>query len=95
MTLPSLAWATVCALLLGSLFHLLVDGGPARLLLYLFLSAAGFAAGQWLATSQNWVFLPVGPIQLGFGALGSALLMVVGNWLSNVKISTTGRDGTV
>ena len=86
MTLPSALLALVCALLLGALFHLVVDGGPGRLLLYMILSVAGFGAGQWLASSQHWSFLPVGPLQLGPDILGSLLALLLGHWLSKVDV---------
>jgi uncharacterized membrane protein YeaQ/YmgE (transglycosylase-associated protein family) len=95
MTLPSLVLGLVCSLLVGSLFHLLVDGGPARLLLYLVLSAAGFGMGQWIARSQNWTILPLGPLQLGPAVLGSLILLILGHWLSNVKVQTTDKSDTV
>ena len=51
MTLPALSLALVCALLLGALFHVVVNGGPGRLVLYAVLSMAGFAAGNWIGVS--------------------------------------------
>lgn len=95
MTLPSLVLAVVCSLLIGALFHLLVDGGPGRLLLYLILSTVGFGAGQWLASSQHWSFLPIGPLQLGPAALGSVIVLGVGHWLSMVRVQTTRHDDTL
>jgi len=95
MTLPSALFGLVCALLIGSLFHLVVDGGPGRLLLYTLLSTLGFIAGQWLADSQHWTLIPVGPLQLGAGILGSALFLVAGHWLSKVNVEAADRNGRV
>ena len=92
MTLPSLALALVSSLLLAAMFHLLVDGGPARLLLLSILSAMGFGAGQWVATSQGWSLMPVGPLQMGAAAAGSVAFQVVGHWLS--KMGTPADDHT-
>jgi uncharacterized membrane protein YeaQ/YmgE (transglycosylase-associated protein family) len=94
MTLPSLILALICSLLVGSLFHLLVDGGPARLMLYMILSAAGFGAGQWIATSQHWGFLALGPLWMGPAVLGSLLLLVVGHWLSKVEVQAVDNGDT-
>jgi len=93
MNIPSAVFAFVAALLLGSLFHLIVDGGPRRLILYLILSTAGFGLGQWLAATQGWLFLPVGPLQLGPCVLGSLLTLLLGHWLSQVEGKTASRRG--
>lgn len=81
MAFPSFALGLVCALLIGALFHLVVGGGAARLLLYLLLSTLGFGAGHWLASSQHWFFLAAGSLQLGPAVAGSLLLLVLGHWL--------------
>jgi hypothetical protein len=90
-----MVFALVGAWLLGALFHLAVDGGGARLALYLVLSTLGFAAGHWIAIAQGWSFLPVGPLQLGFGVLGSLAFLLLGHWLSQIRIETGAHDGTV
>jgi hypothetical protein len=95
MTLPSVAFSVVCACLLGALFHVVVDGGGARLVLYLALSSLGFALGQLLASAQGWSFLPVGPVQLGFAVLGSLVFLLVGHWLSRIRIGTGAQGGKV
>ena len=89
MTLPSLVLAFVCALLLGALFHLLMDGGSGRLLLHLVLSVAGFGSGHWLASTMNWSLLPVGPLQMGPAVFGSLLFLGTGHWLSGVRIGAS------
>jgi hypothetical protein len=95
MTLASLLFALICALLVGSLFHLWVDGGLARLALYLSLSLTGFAAGQWLGHLGGLRLLPVGPLDLGLATLGSLLLLGLGHWLSLVRVERRGRDDKV
>ena len=95
MTLPAAVFALVCALLVGALFHLVVDGGGARLALYLVLSTSGFAGGHGLAQLQGWSFLPLGPLQLGFGIAGSLALLLLGHWLSQVRIETDAHDRKV
>jgi hypothetical protein len=86
LTIPSLVLGLVCALLIGSLFHVVVDGGPARLLLYLLLSAAGFALGHWIGNTQNWTYFSVGPLRLGTAALGSLALLGLGHWLTKMSV---------
>jgi uncharacterized membrane protein YeaQ/YmgE (transglycosylase-associated protein family) len=95
MTLPSVALSLVCSLLIGSLFHLVVDGGAARLLLYMLLSIAGFAAGQWIASSQDLTLLPIGPVQLGPAILGSLVVLIVGHWLSKVNMQSVDHGDTL
>ncbi len=89
MTLPAYLLGFVYALLLGSLFHLWRDGGFVRLLLFLALSVAGAAAGQWVGTLLNWSVMAVGPLNLGLITLGSLLFLVTGYWLSLVEIHST------
>ncbi len=95
MTLPSILLGLVCALFIGALFHLWLDGGAGHLVLYLGLSIMGFAAGQWLASSRNLVLFAVGPLDLGVASLGSFVLLGVGHWLSLVEIRRPGRDDKV
>lgn len=91
MTLPAYLLGIIYALFLGSLFHLWRDGGIGRLLLYLVLSVVGAAAGQALGTWQNWVLVPVGPLNLGLATIGSLLLLAIGYWLSLVEIGRGER----
>jgi hypothetical protein len=95
MTFPALAFGLLCALMLGALFHLWADGGLGRLLLYVCLSTAGFAAGQALSTAWNLVLVPVGPVDVGMAGLGSALFLGVGHWLSMVRVERSGSKRRV
>lgn len=95
MTLPSIVFGLICAWLLGALFHLAVDGGGARLVLYLVLSTLGFGLGHWISQMQGWSFVPVGPLQLGYGVLGSLALLLLGHWLSQIRVESTAHDDTV
>ncbi len=92
MTLPSYLLGLLVALLIGSLFHVWRNGGPARLLLYLALSVVGAAAGQWVGSGLNWVLFPIGSLNLGMVILGSMLALGVGYWLSLVEIRGTSSD---
>jgi len=95
MSLPSAIFGLLCALLIGALFHMVVDGGPAKLLLYFVLSTAGFAAGQWISSSRGWTLLPVGPLDLGAAALASLVFLGIGHWLSLVRVTASGSGDKV
>ncbi|MFN2121417.1 MAG: hypothetical protein ACK2T0_13600 [Anaerolineales bacterium] len=95
MTLPSAVFGLLCALLIGALFHVVMDGGPGKLLLYLILSVVGFAVGQWVAASQGWTVFPIGPLDLGIAATGSLVLLLLGHWLSLVRPPEDGSQDRV
>jgi len=95
MSLPSILFGLLCALLIGALFHVVVDGGPGKMLLYLALSAAGFGVGHWISSSRGWVLLPVGPLDAGAATLGSLVFLGIGHWLSLVRVTTPGSSDKV
>jgi hypothetical protein len=84
MTLPTLLFALLVALLYGAVYHLIRDGGFWRLLLYLSLSLVGFTAGFYFGIWRGWVFLPFGSLDLGTSSMGSLLFLLVGDWLSRL-----------
>lgn len=84
MTIPTLLFGLLIALLIGALFHLWRGGGGGKLLLFLVLSTAGFAAGHFLAVWRGWTLLRLGSLEAGVAALGSLLFLVAGEWLSLV-----------
>jgi hypothetical protein len=86
MTIPSIAFGLVCSLFIGALFHVCVDGGPGRLILFEILGMIGFAAGQWVGSEWNLVWFPIGPLNMGLGILGSLLVLGIGYWLSMVRV---------
>jgi hypothetical protein len=75
------------ATFLGSVFHLWKGGGGGRLLFLLALSWLGFYLGHLAGNIWNIQFLRIGPIQGGFGSLGSILLLVLGNWFTQLDKS--------
>jgi hypothetical protein len=87
MTAPSLFYSFLLATCLGSVFHLWKGGGAGRLIFLLFLSWIGFYLGHLAGSFWNIQILMIGPIQGGFGALGSILLLVVGNWFTQLDQS--------
>lgn len=95
MTLATLIFGLLCAILIGVLFHLWADGGLGRLVLYLGLSIAGFAAGQLLGDAWGMIFLSVGSLNLGIAAIGSLLFLGLGHWLSLVRVERSGPSRKV
>lgn len=85
MTLPTVLFALLVALLYGSLYHLIRGGGFWRLLLYFCLSISGFILGHVIGLWRDWTFLPLGAINLGLSTLGSAMLLMFGDWLSRIE----------
>lgn len=86
MTLPTLLFALLIALFYGAVYHLLRDGGAWRLLLYFTLSVFGFVTGHLVGIWREWVFLPLGALNLGVSSLGSVILLILGDWLSRVEV---------
>ena len=85
MTIPTLLFALLIALLCGVLFHLLRGGSGWRLLLYLGLSVLGFAIGQLISVWRGWDLFPFGPLDIGMGVIGSVAILALGEWLSRIK----------
>lgn len=85
MTAPALLFALLIALLYGALYHLIRNGGFWRLLLYFCLSIAGFLLGHMVGIWRGWTFIPLGALNLGLSSLGSAMLLLFGDWLSRIE----------
>ncbi len=85
MTIPTLLFALLVALLYGALYHLLRGGGFWRLLLYLGLSVLGFVTGHLIGLWRGWIFLPFGSLNLGLSTVGSILILAIGDWLSRIE----------
>ena len=92
MTLPSLLFALFLALFFGVLYHLIRGGGFWRLMFYLVLSVAGFAAGHLVGLWRGWSVFPLGSLNLGLSIAGSLILLFVGDWLSRME---PNRETTV
>jgi len=85
MTLPTLLFALLVALLYGALYHLIRGGGPWRLLLYFGLSILGFVIGHLVGLWRGWLLLPLGSLNLGLSSVGSMTVLILGDWLSRVE----------
>jgi hypothetical protein len=86
MTLPSILFALLIALLYGALYHLFRGGGFWRLIFDLGLSVLGFALGYLVGLWSGWVLVPLGPIDLGSTSFGSLIFLVGGDWLSRIEV---------
>ena len=91
MTLPALLLSLLIALLYGAFYHLLRDGGFWRLILFLFFSVFGFFLGYLVGVWRGWVWIPLGPINLGLSSAGSLLLLLLGDWLTHVEASPESK----
>ena len=92
MTLPSILFGLLIALLIGVLFHLIRGGGLGKLALYLILSVTGFAAGHLLGEWRGWIFFPIGPLDTGMAIVGSLVFLGVGDWLSHIEIKPNDKS---
>ena len=86
MTIPSLIFAFLIASLIGAFYHLVRGGSLGRLLLFLIFGWTGFAVGHLVGIWQSWVLLPMGELNLGMSMLGSLFFLVVGDWMSRIRI---------
>ena len=85
MTLPTVLFALLIALLYGALYHLLRGGKFWRLALYLGLSVVGFVFGYLIGLWRGWVFMPLGSLNLGMSTVGGFFVLVFGDWLSRIE----------
>jgi len=85
MTLPTLLFALIVSTLCGVLYNFLRGGTGWRLLLYIGLSALGFALGQRIGAWRGWSLFAFGALDIGLGVLGSFLLLLFGDWLSRIE----------
>lgn len=89
MTFPAVIFSFFIATIIGSFLHMWRGGGLFRLVLYLVLSWLGFFGGHFLAEVLSIRFIKVGTINLGFGILGSLVLLGLGYWLSLVDLQNS------
>ena len=87
MTLPTLLFAILVALFYGALYHLIRGGNFWRLFFYFSLSIFGFGLGHIIGIWRDWIFIPLGPLNLGLSSVGSILILMLGDWLSRIEAS--------
>ena len=81
MTIPSLLFAFLIALILGALYHLIRNGGTSHLIIYLIMSILGFIVGHLVGSWRDWVLFQVGPLNLGMEIIGALVFLALGDWL--------------
>jgi hypothetical protein len=81
MTLPSLLFALLIALVLGAFYHFIRGGDATHLLTYLLMSVLGFTVGHLVGLWRGWVFFPLGPLNLGMEIAGALIFLALGDWL--------------
>lgn len=86
MTIPSLVIAALIASLYGALYHWIRGGSPGRLFLFLLFSWVGFTLGHMVGIWQGWILFPMGQLNLGMSTIGSLLLLIAGDWGSNIRM---------
>ena len=84
MTIPTILLGLLIALFYGAFYHVIRGGSFWRLILYLGLSALGFALGHLIGLWRGWVLIPLGSLNLGLSTMGSVLILLIGDWLSRV-----------
>jgi len=77
MTIPSIFFALLLALLLGALYHFIRGGGAWHLFVYLLASPAGFVAGHFVGAWRGWALYKLGALDLGMDVLGGLILLVI------------------
>jgi hypothetical protein len=87
MTIPAILFGIVLSTTYGTVFHLWKDGSLKKLILFIILAWLGFWAGHFFGGLMKWNFASVGPVNTGAATLGSALFLLVGEWLSRVEIT--------
>ena len=92
MTLPTILFAFLIALLYGAVYHLIRGGGFWRLLFYLGLSVSGFVIGHLIGIWRSWMVIPLGSLNLGMSSMGSIVILVIGDWLSRIE---SGKESKV
>ena len=81
MTVPSLLFVLLIALALGALYHLIRGGDWSHLLVYLVMSALGFAVGHFVGLWRGWVFFAFGSLNLGMEIAGALVFLALADWL--------------
>ena len=87
MTFPAIVFGIVLSSLYGTAFHFLKGGSLKKLLLDVILAWLGFWTGHILGGIVNWTFFGLGPLNTGAATLGSALFLIIGDWLSRVQVT--------
>jgi len=58
------------------------------LILYVVLAWLGFWIGHFIGGWLGWSFAAVGPLNTGMATLGSLIVLVAGDWLGRIEVTT-------
>ncbi|MBI9047789.1 MAG: hypothetical protein JEZ00_00100 [Anaerolineaceae bacterium] len=83
MTLPTILFGFISAILVGSGFHLWRGGSFGKLILYLIVSIVGFWLSQLIAMLLQLKFLSIGALEFGINIVGSIGLLFLTYLLTN------------
>ena len=91
MTIPTLLFGLLIALLYGALYHLIRGGCFWRLIFDLGLSLIGFIVGHLVGSWRGWIFFPLGSLNLGMSSVGSIIILILGDWLSHIEVKRESK----
>jgi hypothetical protein len=86
MTFPAILFGIFLSTAYGAAFHFWKGGSLNKLLLYVILAWLGFWIGHIVGGLIGWNFAAVGPINAGLATVGSAIFLLVGEWLGRVEV---------
>lgn len=86
MISPVLLLGIILATFYGTIFHFWRGGSFGRLLFYIMLSWIGFWSGNYVGNTFHSNFIKVGTLQAGFATIGAFVCLLIGYWLSLIRI---------
>ena len=87
MTIPALFLGCVIAALMGALTHLILGGGPGRLVTFILTSLVAFWFGHLLGNILEFKFLSIGAIRFGTAFPITIIGLAGAAWLSDMDTS--------
>ncbi len=86
MTLPAFIFGSLIAVLIGSLFHLVVGGNLRKYILFLFFTWLGFWIGHYISNRMSFTIWRVGLFDLGFDILSSIIVVLIIFWIDKGSV---------
>jgi hypothetical protein len=88
MTLPAIFFGVVLSSAYGTAFHFWKGGSVNKLFYYVILAWLGFWIGHFVGGLIGWSFAAIGPLNTGMATLGSLAVLVAGDWLGRIEVTT-------
>jgi hypothetical protein len=88
MTLPAIFFGVVLSSAYGTAFHFWKGGTLNKLFYYVILAWLGFWIGHFVGGLIGWSFAAIGPLNTGMATLGSLTVLVAGDWLGRIEVTT-------